>query len=207
MTTGKQAILVLAVVTSGCGACAEGEEVPGDPTRFDPVAAYEDMARRAGSGAELVQLSAHGVRSDGTVDLEQDTFRATVDYYFERTAAKPDDAPPVGAGGAEHWHQRIQIELRRAGHAGEETDEHGTRQVTTKGLRQIVSGPESGPVRDAVLPPPRCSFADLWEHASARGAPSGAVATIRYIGDGYELSIAGTDVSVRFSVDCVPAED
>jgi len=206
MSRGLVVVVALAAATGGCGACADGEEVPGDPTRFDPVASYEDMARRAGSDAKLVQLSAHGVRSDGTVDLEEERYRSSVDYYFEKPSAAPPDAPPVGAGGAEEWHRRVQVELRRAGHSGEETDEHGTRQVTTKGLRTIVSEPEGGAVGDT-LPAPRCSFADLWEHATAQGAPSGAVARIDYIGEGYDFRISDTDVSIDFDVDCQPIAD
>jgi hypothetical protein len=112
----------------------------------------------------------------------------------------------VGAGGANEWHQRIQVELRRAGYAGQESDEHGTRQVRTKGLRTIVSEPEGGPVGNT-LPPPRCSFADLWQHAVTAGAPSGAVARITYIDKGYGFRISDTDVSIAFDHDCQPVEE
>lgn len=208
----------LVVVLAGCGAmCREGREVPGDPTRFDPVARYDEMAEHAGSDLELTRLTAEGVREDGTVNLEAESYDATVSYHFVRSVPPPDDAPPVGAGGAEQWHQTVDVRLRRAGFAGMVTESDGTRrQVRTKGMVRDEHEPEPGPASEqGGVPAPRCGFAELWKRAKQQGAPSGAVADISYLGYRTEGKYQGAskyqfriDDTFRqgFDPDCEPVE-
>lgn len=187
--------------------CAEGREAPGDPTSFDPVARYDDVSQFAGSGLKLTRITAQGVREDGTVDLEEDRYRTSVDYHFVRSVPPPDDAPPIGAGGADEWHQTVSVRLKRAGHTATVTDERGTRQARTKGMTREESDPEAGPVSEEdVMPAPRCSFAALWQLAKQQDVPSDAVAEISYgPEDKYRFRIAD-EVSLGFDQDCAPAE-
>jgi hypothetical protein len=198
------AAFVLFASTSCTSMCGEGREVPGDPRRFDPVESYAQVAAFAGSDLELelVQISAIGVRADGTLDLEEERYDASVDYHFVRDVPPPDDAPPVGAGGGDAWHQTVRVHLRRAGHAGTRTDQHGTRQIITKGMQRIENDPTAGKHGKAVLAPPRCSLATAWKAAKAAGAPPESVATVTYMANLYDLRIKNTDVHVTLDVDC-----
>lgn len=170
-------LATLAVLTT---ACADGQPAPGDPSRFDPIARYDEVRKYAGPGLELRQLSAKGVREDGTVDLEETRYPTGVEYHFAKSVAAPADAPPVGGGGSATWHQRVIVALSKAGDIGEETDQHGTRRVMSKGMRRIEPEPDAGEPRPA-LPAPTCEFAKLWNQAREAGAPAGAVAHVDYM--------------------------
>jgi hypothetical protein len=183
------------------GACADGQPAPGDPTKFDPVARYGEVAQFAGGGLKLRQLSARGVREDGTVDLEETRYRTGVEYHFAESIQPPPDAPPVGAGGSAHWHQRTIVALSKAGDIGEETDQHGTRRVTSKGMRRIEPEPDPGEPPPA-LPAPKCSFADLWKQARDAGAPAGAVANIDYMDGKYAFRVSDVGFVVEFGTGC-----
>jgi hypothetical protein len=54
---------------------------------------------------------------------------------------------------------------------------------------------------------PRCSFAQLWKDALAKGAPSDVVAIIRYTHKGYEFQANGREFKVYFDMDCKLTED
>ncbi|MCS7071830.1 MAG: hypothetical protein NZM00_10020, partial [Anaerolinea sp.] len=67
---------------------------------FDPVAALPDVRAFAGEGALLAEIYATSVRPDGTIDLNATyTPQPYVDYQFYRPVPRPENAPPVGAGG------------------------------------------------------------------------------------------------------------
>jgi hypothetical protein len=57
----------------------EMRAVPGDATRFDPLAALDEAQALAGEGAQLASLTAQYVRADGTMDLN-----ASLDQPFWR---------------------------------------------------------------------------------------------------------------------------
>ncbi|PRQ04897.1 hypothetical protein ENSA5_04770 [Enhygromyxa salina] len=182
-------------------ACAKGQAAPGDPSRFDPVARYDEVANFAGSGLKLRQLSAKGVKEDGTVDLEEERYSTGVEYHFAKSISPPADAPPVGAGGSATWHQRVLVLLSKAGDVGEETDQHGSRRVVSKGMRRVEPEPDSGPPPPD-LPAPKCGFAELWKQAREAGAPAGAVANIDYMNDRYAFRVSDVGFTLEFDIDC-----
>ena len=189
---------LVALSVSGCG---EGEPVPGDLAHFDPIERYPQIERFAGHGLELRQLSARGVKDDGTIDLAQTTYSAAVEYHFVKATKPPADAPPVGAGGSAQWKQRVIVLITRAGDAGEESDAHGTRRVVSKGMRRVVPEPENDSPRPG-LADPKCSFGKMWKTALDKGAPSGAVARVDYIDGRYDFRISDVGFGLRFDADC-----
>src|SRR5206468_6698954 len=98
-------IIIVVVVVAGIvpffvsgGGTADTREVPGNATRFDPVAAFPGVLDYAGKDAQLTSLKAYFVRSDGMMDLTAN-YNPRAEYEFIIKVPPPADAPPVGAGG------------------------------------------------------------------------------------------------------------
>jgi hypothetical protein len=188
----------------------ESARIAGDPARFDPVAGLGQALALAGPGARLERLDAYGVRRDGTLDLTAGyTPAPRATYQLHRPAPAPDPAPPVGAGGSAvgHWYQAIRVEAYRPGQRRQVTSINGSNRVqyvyVNKGL-DMGEGEVSG-TAGAMLPPPACRFALLWEAAVEAGAPADAVAQIRYDEDGYSFNSPGI-FNRRYGRDCRPRD-
>lgn len=182
------------------GGNVDTRPVPGDATRFDPIAAYAEIAAYAGEGAQLISISAYYVKSDGTLDLTEDYY-PRVSYEFAREVPRPDDAPPVGAGGSAggKWYESIEIEAYQPNQWRRVS---GSQNYTymNKGMEREVNSPQTLSV--TFIPPPACSFADLWAVAMTRDAPHDAVATIDYDVDGYDFRISDVSISLQFDAEC-----
>ncbi len=185
----------------------ETRPVPGDVSRFDPVAALSEVAVFAGAEAQLVSMEAWYVRADGTLELTA-TYSPSprVAYKFVREVPRPADAPPPGVGGANAgpWYETITVEAFQPGQWRTVTRIGGgvsiRFQYVNEGMTREVSSPAAA--QPALAAPPICALADLWQAALRRDAPGDAVAIITYDADGYRFSITGTGVDLRFGRDC-----
>ncbi len=182
-----------------------GESIPGDLTRFDPVARAPAMRGRVGAGYALQRLQAFGVRLDGTVNMKEERFEPKVDYSFVRAEGPPADQPPLGAGGsiAREWHRDAHVDVSRPG--GHETWQNGSQHggVILRGVLKSEGSPSPG-AASHIAGDPRCPLSKLWDLARTAGAPADAVAAVDYDDTGYELTIQGTQVRVRLDADCAP---
>jgi hypothetical protein len=187
------------------GGNADTRSVPGDAAHFDPVASYPSVLNYAGAGAELISVSAYYVRSDGTVELNASYSPApSVDYEFVRKLDKaPANAPPIGAGGANTapWYEPIEIHLYQPGQWRQVSSSNVSYTYVNKGMERSVDDPENG-LSHPVIPPPACPFAKLWAAALTKDAPNDAVAIITYDAEGYNFSISGLSVYLKFGADC-----
>ncbi|MBX3273840.1 MAG: hypothetical protein KF729_26485 [Sandaracinaceae bacterium] len=174
------------------------DALPGAPHAVDPMEVLEAAREVSGLGpdAQLVSIEASYVGVDGRVDLDAATYRGSVRYRFGvprastgQSAQAPLGAPRVRAPNAD----AASVELNARGMQGP--------------LRVLARAPST--VR--FVPLPRCSFADVWALASARGAPRPAVAAVTYHAalDGapvWSFRIADTDVALSFGdAECVAA--
>jgi hypothetical protein len=184
---------------------------PGDPARFDPVAGLGTIQSYAGSGARLLGFEARFVRADGTLDLTA-TYRPgpTVEYRFARSLpGPPKDAPPLGTGrrADDQWYEPITVKVSKPWEfRSVSRSSGGTRtryQYFNLGMARDAGRAQAGP-QVAYAAPPSCALRDFWKVAAERGAPSGAVAVIRYDPTGYLFQIQGTKVLLAFGVDCAP---
>jgi hypothetical protein len=185
--------------------------VPGEAAQFDPVAAFGTIQSRAGSGARLLSFESRFVRADGTLDLTA-TYSPppTVEYRFARSLpGPPKDAPPVGAGrrADDHWYEPIRVKISRPWEfRSVSRSSGGTRtryQYFNLGMARDVARVQAGP-EVVFAPRPACSLRDLWKVAASQGAPTSAVAVIRYDPTGYSFRIEGTPIDLAFGVDCAP---
>lgn len=187
------------------GGMADTRPVPGDAARFDPVAAYPQVAEYAGEGALLMSISAYYVRSDGTMELTAAYSPAPhIEYDFVRELSEPPpNAPPIGAGGAntDPWYEPVEVELQKPGQWYHVSSSSGDYSYENKGMERDVSSAVNG-LPYPVAEPPACSFADLWAVALTKDAPAEAVAIIEYDAEGYEFSISGLSVNLEFGMDC-----
>ena len=186
------------------GGNADTRPIPGDAAHFDPVASYASVLDYAGVGAELVSVKAYYVRSDGALELNA-TYSPPpyVDYNFVRKLDKaPPNAPPIGAGGANAapWYEPIEIYLYQPGQWRKVSGSVSYTYVN-KGMQRSVDDPENG-LRNPIVPPPNCPFAKLWSVALTKDAPAEAVAIINYDAEGYDFSISGLSVYLKFDMDC-----
>jgi hypothetical protein len=185
--------------------------VPGEAAQFDPVAGFGTIQTHAGAGARLLGFEARFVRADGTLDLTA-TYSGppTVEYRFARSLpGAPKDAPPVGAGrpADDHWYEPIRVKISRPWEfRSVSRSSGGTRtryQYFNLGMARDAGRPQAGP-EVVFAPRPACPLGDLWKVAASQGAPSSAVAVIRYDPIGYSFRIEGTPIDLAFGVDCAP---
>jgi hypothetical protein len=175
---------------------------PGDDnSRFDPIAAADEVQAQVGEGAELIAMSATFVKSDGTQDLVTEVYFATTDYEFVREVPPPADAPPIGAGGSVdgRWYQVTNVDIFSPGQMRRVTGSDNYSYVH-KGMDLDTDNPIGS--KPATIPMPRCSFATLWEQALQDNIPAEAVARITYDESGYEFSISDLDYYAQFDMDC-----
>ena len=182
--------------------------VAGDASRFDPVAALDQVLALAGPGARLEQLSTSGVRSDGTLDLTATyTPAPRASYTLHREVPAPADAPPLGAGGSRdgRWYQALRVDAYRPGQMRQVTKVGGgigrRYRYVNRGLDLEVDD-VTGEAGEAV-PPPACRFDRIWRQAIADGAPADAVAQIGYDARGYSFNIPGV-FNRRYGPGCAP---
>lgn len=199
--------LILPLFRSGFG-LADTRPVPGDPRRFDPVAALPGVRDYAGEKANLVSISAYYVRADGTMDLNASYDpKPNVTYEFYREASPPENAPPVGAGGTAGgaWYEKVTISAYEPGQWRHVTRIGGgvstEYSYENQGMERDIDSP-TATIYDTFVPDPACSFTRLWSTALERGAPADAVAIIEYDSYGYDFSISGADISLEFDQDC-----
>lgn len=185
----------------------EMQAIQGDPSNFDPLVSLDQAQAFAGDGARIAAITAAGVRSDGTMDLNADYTPAPyTDYEFVILIDPPENAPPVGAGGNSggQWYQPITISAFEPGQMRRFTQIGGdmniTSQYVNEGMTREVGEPTTNPF-DLPIPAPRCLFTDLWDEAIQQGAPEDGIATIDYDEDGYTFNMVGVMV-LRFDMDC-----
>lgn len=185
-------------------------DVPGDPTRFDPIAALDEVLAWAGPNARLERIYVSGVRRDGTLDLTADFSPApSATYELHREVEAPVPAPPVGAGGSTdgRWFQALRIEALEPGKRRQTTRIGGGSAerswYVSRGL-DLHEGDVAGTPTEAAIPLPVCTLASLWTLAIVQGAPADAVARIRYDARGYSFAIPGI-FNGRYSMDCAEA--
>lgn len=187
---------------------ADTRPVPGDPRNFDPLAALPGVQEYAGEGALLFSIEAYFVRQDGTLDLNAAySPKPYVTYEFYREVPRPEDAPPVGAGGSvdDKWYERITIRAYEPGQWRHVTSIGGgvstEYSFMNQGMQRDVSSPTSS--RSGEPPAvPKCSFSQLWSVAMERGAPADAVAIIDFDSSGYDFRISAASVNLDFDHDC-----
>lgn len=177
---------------------------------FDPVAALPDIRAFAGDGALLAEIYATSVRPDGTLNLNATyTPQPYVDYQFYRLVPRPENAPPIGAGGTSGgpWFEPITISAYQPGQMSLISHTGGGVNVRTQfvnqGLARQIDAPTTSVTfnTDRSLLDPACSFAELWAQALTQGAPAEAVASIHYTASGYDFIISGV-ISLRFDTRC-----
>ena len=196
------ALVVLCVAAGFLWGAALGytESVPGDPNRFDPVGRLPEVARFACDGCQLVEMDAHGVAPDGTVDLNAD-YEPMARYEFEApTGTTPTG--PIGSGGPQVDHVRVEVGAPRM--TGSSDNQGNVSSFYNFGMSRNAF-PVSHPDGSQAIDPP-CVWTELWRHALAQGAPENAVAWIRYDRNGYEFQISGTKHRHRFDGECQPRE-
>jgi hypothetical protein len=190
------------LLLAGCAFCGRGESIPGDASRFDPIAFIATARADIDGTVGLERFDASGVRSDGTVDLEAESYESSVTYRFVRAVPPPEDQPPIGAGGSSEtvWHRETRVVIENPGY--HETHRSGTssKGYLSEGYSSYEVDPEPG--APEIAPDPTCSLATLWQAAIASGAPESAVANVRYDASGYWFDIDDTDVRLRFGMDC-----
>ena len=198
-------IYVLIPLFGSGGGMADTRPVPGDAARFDPVGGYSGVLEFAGSGAQLLSISAYYVRSDGTMELTASYSPAPyVTYNFAREMAEPPpNAPPIGAGGAntDPWYEPIEIRLYQPGQWRRVTSSNVSYTYANQGMDRDVDSAVNG-LPSPAIEPPACAFADLWAVALTKDAPAEAVAIIGYDANGYEFSISGLSINLEFGMDC-----
>lgn len=217
---GGVAVAVCTVVAPGEGplgglfndlAGVETRDLPGDAEFFDPIDALPEVQAYAGEGAQLVEIEMRLIRIDGTMDLEADySPQPDTEYTFVREVARPSDAPPPGAGGANTgpWFETIEVRAYEPGQRRRRTTTGGGTNTSVtyvnKGLERTVSDPESGEVE--TVGAPICSVTEMFAEAVERGAPDDAVAYVTYNAEGYEFRISGVGIFLEFDRHCALRE-
>jgi hypothetical protein len=168
--------------------------VPGSASSFDPIASYNDIANFAGGSTyQLTSIRAQYVRSDGTLDLYAN-YAPNVDYYFAKEIDPPGGRKPIGVGSVAEGQYFENMNVSVENDSFPFTMDRTTWNSTTPENKDFV-------------PPPACTFAQLWAIALERGAPGSAVATINYDDDGYDFTIDGTSTRLEFNMDCELEQD
>jgi hypothetical protein len=189
---------------SKLGLIPEMRAVPGDASRFDPIASYAAVRDLAGPGAQLVSMNVRFVRSDGTLDLKAAYQPGPgADYSFVREVPRPATAPPPGAGGgAGPWYEPVQVRVFEPGRRVTRTVNGSRSSFENTGMLRDPGTPTLN--ADKPIADPTCSMAALWKLATAgRAVPADAVASVRYQADGYSFTIADLKISAAFGPDCV----
>jgi hypothetical protein len=186
------------------GGQVDTRPVPGDADNFDPIAAFPEVQDYAGAGAMLIRVEFDYVRADGTLELTADYKpRPSVTYEFVLEVPRPDDAPPVGAGGANTgpWYQTVIIEVGNPGQWYTVRSGNSSYSYKNEGMERETRSPSANLYHD-IVPAPTCDLAAFWEVARSEDAPLDAVATITYDDRGYRFRITGLSIDLEFDQDC-----
>jgi hypothetical protein len=184
-------------------------EVPGDAAAFDPIASYAEIeayAKGEAASIEFIEMDATYVKSDGTLDLTAESYFPQVTSRFAIPAERPEDAPPIGAGGSTgDYEQLVTIKAFQPGQMRSVTTLSGGSRTSYTykhlGLERDIDGPTPVAQRET-MPAPSCSFAELWEAAIQRDAPRDAVAIIKYDDGEYRFSISAVSIYLEFDQSC-----
>jgi hypothetical protein len=185
-------MVLLAGSLGGVGCYPGGAAIPGDARRFDPVGALPQVIAFAGPDAMLIDFGADDVRKDGTVDF-------SASYVKDEEGARYSFARPAAAStpvGTRHRFDQFTVWVRRPSYR----NERGVLYVWRRGM--ALEDPSQTDQDLEAVPPPRCTFGQLWALAKERGAPEDAVAYIGYHSGGYDFVIRGTPFKVNFDADC-----
>ncbi len=193
-------------MTSLTSSWEETFDLKGDPTRFDPFAAIDEMRSHIDMNAKLSKISVNYVKADGTMDLSA-KYRPTVDYDFYRELEEaPEDAPPVGAGGTKtgKWYEPVQAEVYVPGQWRHVTRMGGGMNTeysyVNKGIDLDRDPPTTTP--SEFVEDPTCTIADFWKVAIKKGAPADAVARVDYGTRGYDFRISDAKINLEFDNNC-----
>jgi hypothetical protein len=178
--------------------------VPGDAANFDLIAGMPEIYEWIGADAELKDLYATGVRSDGTMDLFAN-YTSIVSLTFVRPTQANNDLP-LGAGGSESdiAYEEVDVDIFTP-------NQMRTSSSSSNGMRTRFSYINRGALievdgttntKPITLFMPTCSFADLWAIAIENDVPENAVAAISYDNYGYDFRIIDTNYDLEFSQDC-----
>ena len=208
-----QAVNAITNINETLGISTTG--LPGDANAYDPFAALAAVTAFAGEGAQLAEINAVRVRSDGTQNLNAsyDPPRPNTDYEFFREIPRPENAPPVGAGGTTdgQWYEPVTVSAYQPGQMSQIRQTGGGMSIQTQfvnqGLKRQVADPTTNlAFVEGFVGPPNCTTLQLWNLALEEGAPVDAVATITYNSDGYNFSIPGSGISLDFDANCKPRD-
>ena len=182
------------------------QAVPGDAAHFDPVATFKQVADYAGDGNEVrfIDLSAHYVRSDGTLDLNA-SYMPTVDYKFYRVVTPQKSDVPVGAPGyvsSDATYQKVEVRIWQPNQMRNVTRDGSSYQYIHLGMARDVSEDLDVSLPGTVVDAPACPFVDLWKQAIDKGAPDNGVAVIDYNASGYEFFVQDTNYRFEFDLKC-----
>ncbi|HEX2907382.1 MAG TPA: hypothetical protein VHO69_11010 [Phototrophicaceae bacterium] len=142
------------------------------------------------------------MRSDGMLDLYAD-YEPEVTYRFVKELGQSDAARPIGAGGnpeGRQW-ETVDVKVSRPFELVSTSRGNSTSTTLKLGMERDTSLPRDSNPGEPV-PPPACSFKQLWDIAITKDAPREAVAVIRYDADGYNFRIEGLSTDLDFDLDC-----
>ena len=185
------------------------QAISGDPSHFDPYKSLAEAQAFAAKDAQLISITAEYVRADGTMDLTATYSPApNTEYKFVHQVAPPANAPPVGAGGnvSGIWYEPVTITAYQPGKRESIYESNGNSSVSYQFVNDGYSRETDDPISklsDPIIAAPHCDLAQLWKVAIKNyDAPPNSVATIDYTANGYDFSIADTNVSITFDTNC-----
>ncbi len=164
------------------------EGLVGFPEKLDPVVTLS-RARELTDRQLLRGFAADGVRSDGTIDFSKKGARLR--YSFQ-------SAPGEGL-----QPQREPGTIPTQTYCGKQSV-----WVKKEGITVSPDVPNfpCSPRKEEPLPEPRCTLADVWKRARAKGAPGDRVARIEYYrakgGPAYRFSVPATRHKLVLYGDC-----
>lgn len=162
--------------------------VIGWPNGVDPVKTLP-AARQLTRRSHLRGFVADGVREDGTLDFG--TATARVRYAFQSPSGQGPQPP------------RVPGLVPRRNLCGRQSVQIGAAGLVADADQPDLPCP---PTLPDPLPEPRCTLAEIWAHARAKGALPGRVARIEYYraAAGPAWRFEFPDGSLRFSIygDC-----
>ncbi|MFO0570646.1 MAG: hypothetical protein U0263_33725 [Polyangiaceae bacterium] len=138
----------------------------------------------------LRNIWAEGVKSDGTLDLNDITGRAR--YTFQSLEGEgPQPAREPGTLPRRHYCGKQTVHLKKEGLVADP---------------DVTDYPCPSQTLDPLPEPPRCGFAEVWAHAIKSGAPRERMARIEYYrakaGPAWRFEIPGTPHKFALYGDC-----
>lgn len=169
---------------------------PGDVQAYQPFAHLAQVLAFAGPDAKLIEMTAVGVASNGTMQLPASA-STRVDH---RLTARDTQGRYVDVRVEIHAPRDVSVS------SGDLDGLESTSPKRHLGMRREVfpfNGLVPQSLDQSAVALPKCSAADLWKQSLAAGAPADQLATIVYGAAGYELRVLKPKyVSIRFDHDC-----